>query len=176
MSYITPHPQALTTVVATEQHLPIVASLARDIWNLYYPSIISQAQIDYMLGQRYTAQALKRSFDKKGASILLAQIGPMAIGYALLTVADDSPDETCIDAFYLHPNHHRRGFGTSFMNQVIDHLSDSPRRIIELNVNRLNISAINFYFRNGFVIRSVVDVNLGHGFVGNDYIMERRLD
>jgi ribosomal protein S18 acetylase RimI-like enzyme len=90
-----------------------------------------------------------------------------------LNAADDAPDETCVDAFYLHPNHHRQGFGTRFMDLVLDHLSISPRRTVVLNVNRHNITAINFYFRNGFTIRSVVDAKLGHGFVANDYIMER---
>ncbi len=176
MSHPTPPPQNLTAVHATEEQLSIITSLAHDIWNIHYPSIISQSQIDYILAQRYSESALLKKYNQKGTTILLAQVGPMSIGYSVLRTSEDAPDETFIDAFYLHPNHHRKGFGTRFMELVIKQIQTSPTHTVILNVNRQNIGAINFYFRNGFTIRSVVDEKLGHGYIANDFIMERTLD
>lgn len=172
----TPPPTAdLRISVARQDQLGIVVSLAHDIWHRYYPSIISKAQIDYMLRQRYTQDALAERFQKRGSSILIAWLGPLAVGFAMLSIPDDALDEVTLDAFYLHPDHHRRGFGRVFMEQVVDHLHHQPRSTLVLNVNRRNITAINFYFRQGFIIRSAVDVNLGHGFIGDDFVMARAL-
>jgi diamine N-acetyltransferase len=172
MSSINPRIQSLSTTVATDLQLPVVSALAHDIWHLHYPAIIPKAQIDYVLGLRYSQSALKKLYANKNNTLLLAQLGPMAIGYALLRHAEDAPDEMCLDAFYLHPKHHKRGFGTQFMEQVFAQVRLSPRRTLVLNVNRLDIGAINFFFSLGFTIRSVVNVDLGHGYTANDFIME----
>ncbi|MBA3700417.1 MAG: GNAT family N-acetyltransferase [Planctomycetes bacterium] len=173
---VSPPPAAgLNVTVARPDQMGIIASLAHDIWNRYYPSIISKAQIDYMLRQRYSPDALAERSAARGTTLLIAWLGPLALGFAVLSVPEDAPDEANLDAFYLHPDHHRRGLGTVFMEQVVAHLDGQPRQILVLNVNRKNITAINFYFRQGFTIRSAVDVNLGGGFTGDDFIMERPL-
>ena len=165
----------LSVTVARADQLGIIASLAHDIWDRYYPSIISQAQIDYMLRGRYSPDALAERFAARGTTLLIAWLGPLAVGFAVISVPEDALDEANLDAFYLHPDHHRRGFGTVFMEQVVAHLDGQPRQTLVLNVNRKNITAINFYFRQGFVIRSAVDVDLGGGYTGDDFIMERPL-
>jgi diamine N-acetyltransferase len=159
--------------IAVHEQLGEVVSLAHDIWNRYYPSIISQGQIDYMLRLRYTPDTLTDRFHRRGTTILIAWLGSNAIGFAVLAIPDDELDEVKLDAFYLHPDHHRRGLGHLFMKQVINHLRHQSRRTVVLNVNRRNIAAINFYFRQGFTIRSAVDVDLGNGYVGDDFVMAR---
>ncbi len=170
-----PAASGLTISVARSDQLPIIASLAHDIWHRYYPSIISGAQIEYMLRQRYSREALAERFSARGSVLLIAWLGPLAVGFACLSVAEEALDEASLDAFYLHPDHHRRGFGTLFMEQVVGHLDGQPRKTLVLYVNRKNITAINFYFRVGFTLRSAVDVDLGHGFIGSDFVMERPL-
>lgn len=165
----------LRLTVARPDQLGILGSLAHDIWNRYYPSIIPQTQIDHLLRLRYTQEALQERAAKRGTTLLLAWLGPLAVGFAVLVVPEDALDEVTLDAFYLHPDHHRRGLGTVFMERVIAHLADQPRETLVLNVNRRNITAINFYFRMGFTIRSVVDVDQGGGFVGDDFVMAKPL-
>ena len=160
---------------ARSDQLPIIASLAHDIWHCYYPSIISTAQIDYMLSQRYTIAALSERQAKRGSLLLIAWLGPLAVGYAFLSTPDDAPDEATLDAFYLHPDYHRRGLGTRFMDNVITQVREQPCRTLTLNVNRLNITALNFYFHVGFTLRSAVDIDFGRGFFGHDFVMERAL-
>ncbi len=172
----TPPPKAsLHITVARADQVNIICSLAHDIWHRYYPSIISKAQIDYMLRKRYMPDALGARYKQRGTTMLIAWLGPLAVGFAVLSIPEDALDEITLDAFYLHPDHHRRGFGRVFMEQVVDHLHRQPRSTLVLNVNRRNITAINFYFRQGFIIRSAVDVDLGSGFVGDDFVMARAL-
>jgi GNAT superfamily N-acetyltransferase len=173
---VSPPPTAgLNVTVARADQLRIIASLAHDIWHRYYPAIISKAQIDYMLRQRYSPEALTERFASRGTTLLIAWLGPLAVGYAMVSIPEDALDEVTLDAFYLHPDHHRRGMGRVFMEQVIDHLRHHPRSTVVLNVNRRNITAINFYFRQGFIIRSAVDVDLGNGYIGDDFVMARAL-
>ena len=48
--------------------------------------------------------------------------------------------------------------------------------MLVLNVNKNNDRAISAYVRNGFVVREAVVVDIGGGFVMDDYIMAKRLE
>jgi GNAT superfamily N-acetyltransferase len=157
------------------EQLQAISELAHHIWHLHYPGIISRAQIDYMLDQRYSPSHLAETLDRRGSRLLVARRARNAMGFALLAPAEDASDEVNLHAFYLHPDHHGRGYGRRFMDHLVDYARSEHYRDMTLNVNRLNIKAINFYFRAGFTIRSVVDIDLGRGFMANDFIMVRDL-
>ena len=55
-----------------------VVALARSIWNRHYPGIISQAQIDYMLDQRYTPARLAAELRDPDIDWSLALLGVAA--------------------------------------------------------------------------------------------------
>ena len=44
-----------------------------------------------------------------------------------------------------------------------------------LNVNKNNVQAIRAYEKNGFAIREAVVVDIGGGFVMDDYVMAKPL-
>ncbi len=155
--------------------LPGIAALARDIWQRHYPGIISREQIDYMLDIRYSPERLRSEAGKPGHRYLVACIAAVTVGFASLSPADDAPEEITLHAFYLHPEHHGKGFGRRFMDQLAQDARALGYRQVSLNVNRRNIKAINFYFKAGFTIRSSVDLAIGKGFEMNDFIMARAL-
>ena len=45
---------------------------------------------------------------------------------------------------------------------------------VRLHVNRQNFKAVNFYFKNNFVIEGVKDTSIGHDYYMNDFVMIRR--
>jgi diamine N-acetyltransferase len=45
---------------------------------------------------------------------------------------------------------------------------------LRLTVNRKNFKAINFYFKNGFIIESVKDFDIGNGYLMEDFVMLRK--
>ena len=106
------------------EQLQAVSELAHHIWHLHYPGIISRAQIDYMLDQRYSPGHLAETLEQRGSQLLVARRGINPVGFALLALAQDGHDEVMLHAFYLHPDHHGRGLGKRFM----DHLR-RPRKV-----------------------------------------------
>ncbi len=49
------------------------------------------------------------------------------------------------------------------------------RTHLVLTVNRLNVHAMNFYIKLGFLLRSVTDTDIGGGFEMQDFVMAKRL-
>ena len=48
-------------------------------------------------------------------------------------------------------------------------------RTLMLNVNKHNTQAIRAYEKHGFAIRDAVVVDIGGGFVMDDYVMAKRI-
>ena len=48
-------------------------------------------------------------------------------------------------------------------------------KTIRLTVNRKNHIAINYYFKNGFMIEEVKDFDIGDGYEMNDFVMLKKV-
>jgi len=167
-------PDRIRIVAATEGELAAVAELARVIWRRHYPGMISAAQIEYMLERGYSRAALLRFVTEAGAGLALARLDARLAGFAAWYRADD-PDEIKLDKLYVHQDFHRQGVGQRLIDATADAAQAQRRPTIILNVNKNNAQAIRAYARSGFVIREAVIVDIGGGFVMDDYIMAKRL-
>jgi GNAT superfamily N-acetyltransferase len=153
----------------TPADIPTLAALARRIWHAHYPSIISRAQIDYMLADRYSAEAI--------AARLLLPNGLYQLAFwqgepAGFLAATREADHCFIHQCYVDTEMHGHGIGTALMQQAFDFADGQPLR---LQVNRLNIKAINFYFRHGFTIERINELEIGDGFAMCDFIMGTKI-
>jgi len=156
---------------ATESDYPLIAAMANRIWKTVYPEIITMEQIEYMLEWGYSETALSKQVEAQNHFYLLEdEAAPM--GYLSWSRTGDR--EVFIHKFYIDVSVHRRGAGTFFLHEVRKDFN--PDDVIRLTVNRKNYRAINFYFKNGFIIQEVKDFDIGHGFVMNDFIMVNRPD
>lgn len=160
--------------------IPAIGALARRIWHAHYPSIISREQIDYMLARGYSAESLQRQLDG-GDRFLLAERGGEVAGFlsigALAHMHDPIKRGTGLDVtdyflhkFYLAPECWRQGVGGRLLNEL---LVQVPVRRLRLQVNRRNTSAVRFYRKHGFSIVQEHNFFLGHGYIMDDYIMEK---
>lgn len=83
----------------------------------------------------------------------------------------ESAHEFKLHKLYVHPDWQRRGIGRALLNET-EHLSAQQGvRNLVLNVNKRNERAIVAYRKHGFTIRKSVVVDIGGGFVMDDYIM-----
>src|SRR5688572_31730537 len=127
-----------------------IAALAKLIWNQHYPSIIGQAQIDYMLGKMYDKYSLKEQILIKKHRFYLIEFEGKAIGF--ISIYEESQNKWFIAKFYIDQTLAGKGLGASVFKEI---LSLTSAQSIRLTVNRENYKAINFYFKLGFKIEKV---------------------
>jgi ribosomal protein S18 acetylase RimI-like enzyme len=154
--------------VAGSADLPGIAALATAIWRAHYPGIISHAQIDYMLERRYDLDVMRDEMASGIVYLRATQDGELR-GFA--AVGRVAPAEAKLHKLYIHPDHQRRGIGAALMaRSEIEAVAMGARQIV-LNVNKLNRSAIAAYRKHGFTVRESIIVDIGGGFVMDDYLM-----
>ena len=73
---------------------------------------------------------------------------------------------------YIKTSEHHKGQGTQLLKHLFDLLPKDHN--LRLTVNRKNYKAINYYFKNGFVIEEVKDFDIGDGFFMKDFVMLRK--
>lgn len=147
----------------------LIYELALEIWNTHYVPIIGQKQVDYMLRTLYSEISLKKQMEG-GQEFTLIFLNESAIGYFSLSRKEKV---SFLNKFYIDSNKQQQGIGTTVLNEII--LKSRGAKSIELTVNRKNFKTINFYFKNGFRIKSVEDFDIGDGYFMNDFVMEKIL-
>lgn len=152
-----------------------VAALARVVWQATYPGIISQAQIDHMLADRYGRARVARELATPGIWWDVARVDGVLAGFAssLTTLRHG---EMKLDKLYVDPARQRQGIGGA----LIEHVARRAKgelgcATLILAVNKQNARAITAYRKHGFAVREAVRVDIGNGFVMDDFIMARSL-
>lgn len=154
--------------------IEMVGALAREIWRAHYPAIISMAQIEYMLDERYAPSVLRAELDRADLwwDLLFAGGECKAFSsYFLIAQAG----EMKLDKLYVHPASQRLGYGGRLIERAAARARDRACSRLVLAVNKRNDSAIAAYRKHGFAIEQAVVKDIGGGFVMDDYIMVKRL-
>ena len=156
-----------------ESDIDALNALARLIWHAHYPGIITTAQIDYMLEQRYAPHVVRAELGRDDVWWELATVDEEPVGFscALLT---GEPGEMKLDKLYVHPQRQGSGVGRRLVERVLARARDLDCHRLILAVNKRNANAIAAYRRWGFEIERAVVTDIGSGFVMDDYVMVRK--
>jgi len=158
---------------AGEEHLPAIAKLAHLIWHECYPGIITREQIEYMLGKMYSLETLRAELDAGVHYEQLLVEGELS-GFASFGPAEQ-PDRIKLYKLYLHSVSRGRGLGTALLKHCENEIRKLGARQLTLNVNKHNTKAITLYQRNGFSVVDSIVLDIGNGFVMDDYVMSKSL-
>ena len=150
----------------SEKDLKELSLLAHRIWNDYYPSIIGQKQVDYMLEMMYSIESLKEQIYNNDNIFVCTYYRDEIVGFISYSRTGDY--DYTIHKLYVNTKIHRKGVGLKLIRHVFDKIK---YKTIRLTVNRKNYKAVNFYFRMGFIIEEVKDIDIGNGFYMNDFVM-----
>jgi ribosomal protein S18 acetylase RimI-like enzyme len=82
---------------------------------------------------------------------------------------------TKLHKLYVDPAHQRRGLGRGLVARVEELARAAGAGRLTLNVNKRNDAAVAAYRRWGFEVTSAVVLDIGGGFVMDDWIMEKAL-
>ena len=162
----------ITVLPATATDFDTIRSIAHETWPIAYGEILSKAQLDYMLGVFYNDTALKESVSQKRHHFVLANEGNQTLGFASFEWNYDQQKQTKIHKIYILPSAQGKGVGKALIDYIATEARKQGSLTLCLNVNRFN-KAITFYEKMGFSIISEVNIELEHGYLMEDYVMER---
>lgn len=167
----------ITVIQATDQELPIIRDIAYQTWPTTFGEILSSAQIRYMLDMMYSLDSLKRQISEQKHVFLLAQEtdSKAYLGYVSYEFDYKSQSKTKIHKIYLLPASQGKGVGRLLIDKVAELAAEHRNSTVSLNVNRYN-KAIQFYERMGFNVIDNETIDIGDGFLMEDFVMEKPLN
>ncbi|QMW06525.1 GNAT family N-acetyltransferase [Spirosoma foliorum] len=167
----------ITIIQATEQDLPLIRDIAYQTWPNTFGEILSPDQISYMLEMMYSQDALTTQINEKKHVFLIAKNTDSTeyLGYVSYELDYTGKPLTKIHKIYLLPASQGKGVGRLLIDQV-GHIATAHHNThLGLNVNRYN-KAIQFYERMGFSVVGTEDIDIGDGFLMEDFVMEKPLN
>ena len=151
-----------------------LCALAAEIWRRHYANIISFAQIEYMLKQRYNPQVLGEELQRNDVWWDQLLVNDRMTGFASCFLTGNA-GEMKLDKLYVHYDHQRKGYGGMLLDRVLGIARAYGCTTLMLAVNKHNRNAIAAYNKYGFRIAESVVKDIGGGFVMDDYIMRKVL-
>ena len=160
-------------IEANTSQLPLIAQLAYAIWPVAYGEILSKEQLTYMLGKFYSLESLTDQLEKRNHVFLLIEENERFVGFASYE-SNIENHKTKIHKIYVLPETQGKGFGVQLINEIETRAKKSQNDILFLNVNRFN-KAQYFYKKLGFEIAFEEDIEIGNGYLMEDFVMEKKL-
>lgn len=154
----------------TKNQLPIIKDLAYSIWPSTYKEILSSEQLDYMLGTFYSVENLENQMNV-GQIFELFFEDNKVVGFVAYEFNCKVKSWLKIHKIYLLPENQGKGFGKFMMDEIIRIAKTNNQKGIYLNVNKYN-SAKFFYEKLGFTNVKEEVIDIGNGYVMDDYVME----
>ncbi len=165
--------------VTRSEQVAAVATLAHEIWYEFFVPLVGRPQVDYMVQKFQNAVAIQLQIDQGYEYFLVRRaVTPgqaMDMGDIGYCAVQQQPGRVMfLSKFYLH--HAARGTGTG--RKRMEFIEGLARRrelsLLWLTVNKGNPS-VQAYQRLGFRIAAELVMDIGGGFVMDDYRMEKAL-
>ncbi|MCL9807851.1 GNAT family N-acetyltransferase [Flavobacterium luminosum] len=160
-------------ITATKEQLPIIRDLAYKIWPDTYGQILSSEQLEYMLLNFYNIPSLEEQFDN-GQVFLLVKEEENFLGFAAYQINCKTEGKTKLHKIYVLPETQGKGIGKLLLQEVENRARLHGNTHLFLNVNKYN-KAQEFYKSQGFVVVLEEVIDIGHGYIMDDYVMEKEL-
>jgi ribosomal protein S18 acetylase RimI-like enzyme len=161
-------------VAAAESDFKLIREIAYKTWPIAYGEILSKVQLEYMLDAFYNEEALVNSVLHKGHHFVLAKDGNETLGFASYEHHYNQKQQTKIHKIYILPQAQGKGIGKTLIDYIEKVAQENDSTTLSLNVNRFN-KALHFYKKIGFKIIKEVNIELEHGYLMEDYVMEKKI-
>lgn len=160
--------------VATQLDIPIIQDLANTVWPHTFAHLMSQDQLNYMMEMMYSTESIEKQMSDLNHCYLLVQDSGEYIGYLSYEVNYKQQSLTKIHKIYVLPTYQGKGVGRYLIRQSVAIAKENSNRELTLNVKRDN-TAIHFYKSLGFEIVATEDIDIGDGYLMQDYVMNKKI-
>jgi len=152
-----------------------IQNIVHITWPITYGEILSKEQLDYMLDLFYSDKALIDQYNKKEQLFYMIYEDEANLGFIGIEHNYSGKTATKIHKIYLLPETQGKGIGKKVIDEIGKLALDNNSTALILNVNRFN-SALGFYKKIGFEVVEEVDIEIGNGYLMEDYMMEKKLN
>jgi len=158
------------------QHKGIIWEIAVATWAETYKDILEPEQIEYMLQMMYSPDALDEQMNELGHHFFLIKKAESENWQGFVSFEHNykGTDTTKIHKLYVLPECHGTGMGRILVDKVADQARTKGNTAISLNMNRNN-KTLGFYKHIGFEIIAEEDIDIGNGYLMEDYIFEKKV-
>ena len=157
--------------VKTSAEIQKTADLAAEIWGEYYPEILGDEQVEYMIRTYQSADAIARGMEKGCMYFVLQYCGEDA-GY--FAVHPNEPEgKIFLSKLYIREAARGKGIAKAAWEKLCVIAREHGIHRVWLTVNKHNTPSIEVYKKLGFEICDSIVSPIGDGFVMDDYVMER---
>lgn len=151
----------------------IIQSLADRVWAATYKHIITEQQIAYMMDMMYSTASLRRQMTEDHHCFLLVKDDDEYVGFVSYEL-NYKDRQTKIHKIYILPRMQGKHVGSLLIAEVERVASVNNNDVLTLNVNRDN-KAVDFYEARGFEKTTTENIDIGNGFLMEDYVMTKKL-
>lgn len=166
----------MNIVKASLDHIPTIQGIAEVAFRDTYKGIISTEQMDYMMDMMYSYESLIRQMMEMNNTFLLLrdEISDKYEGFISYELNYNCQCKTKVHKLYINPLFKGKGLGRLLIETVFEQAKANKNTFLTLNMNRAN-SSYGFYKHMGFEIADTVNIDIGNGFLMEDYIFIKRL-
>ena len=156
----------------SDSQLKEVAGLANIIWHEYFPFLLSEDQINYMVEKFQSYQAMKDQIQNQNYTYYQIHLDDQLIGYMGLALESSS---LFISKLYLRKEGRNQGISRLAFEKIKEIAKENQKEKLYLTCNKYNTHSLDVYDHWGFQRVDSVVTDIGKGYVMDDYILEYKL-
>ncbi len=155
--------------VKTDEQIENFTKLASEIWHEYWPCLLSNEQIDYMVEKFQSYEAVKNQLQNEHYIYNILEENGNFTGYFGVCIKENY---LFLSKLYIKKDFRHKGYGKIAFDKIKLIAKEQNKTSIQLTVNKHNTNTIKAYDKWGFKTIDAVVTDIGKGFVMDDYIME----
>lgn len=148
-----------------------VEQLAEEIWTQHYTPIIGIDQVEYMLENFQSFEAIEKQISEGMIYSLLFFEGD-PVGYL---ASKPQGGDMFLSKIYVLSRMRGKGIGGYAMNYLESRAKEMGCSQLSLTVNKNNTDSIRAYEKMGFINVRPLQTDIGKGFIMDDYFMKKQL-
>jgi ribosomal protein S18 acetylase RimI-like enzyme len=155
-----------------DENFTDIRAIAKEVWPIAYGAILSKEQLDYMMEMMYSIESLQLQAKEKKHHFILANENDNTLGFASYEFNYSETKKTKIHKIYILSTQQGKGIGRKLIDYIETEAKKHGQEALFLNVNKQNV-ALHFYKNLGFTIDHEVIIEIGNGYVMDDYVMQK---
>lgn len=160
--------------LASPIDIPIIQDLANIVWPHTFAHLMTQDQLKYMMDMMYSTESIEKQMADLNHCYLLVKDEDEYIGYLSYEINYKQQSLTKIHKIYVLPRYQGKGVGKYLIQKALMIAKEHHNNVLTLNVKRDN-KAIQFYESQGFEIAGTEDIDIGDGYLMQDYVMNKKI-